>query len=247
MFAIRIFWLVAILLSVDTASAREVTVAFGQHKPPYVFLDGKRGIEIDLFREALALNGDTLRIKIMPKRRLKFSLRKYSDFDAVSSVNLSKDRFFYSDRFINFRDVVVTRNSEGIQLDHIKDLAPYKVGAWQGASVTLGKEIGRLYGKGGTHRRDYREYPSQLNQNIAFWSGKIDVMIIDQHIFSYYRRMLANDFETEQHVTFHKLFPQETPHYVAFKEKVLRDQFNDALAILKYNGRYRKVIERYIP
>lgn len=132
-------------------------------------------------------------------------------------------------------------------MNQVSDLAPYRVGAWQGTSVTLGKEIGQLYGKGGTHRHNYREYPSQLSQNVAFWSGKIDVMIIDQHVFGYYRRMLANDFETDQHVTFHKLFSQETPHYVAFREKRLRDQFNDALTILRYKGGYRQVMERYIP
>lgn len=233
-------------LSTGTAVAHEVTVAFGQQKPPYVSLNGKHGIEVDLFREAFALNGHTLRIKVMPKRKVKFSLKKYDDIDAASSVNLSRDRFYYSDKFVSFRDIAITRESDNISLDKVSDLIPYKLGSWQGANMSLGEEFASLYGKDGKYKERYRDFASQLRQNIEFWMGNVDVLIIDQNIFEYYRKFLSSEFGTAQAVTYHNLFPKEIPHYAAFKERWLRDEFNDALATLRANGRYREIINRYI-
>lgn len=235
-----------LVLSTGAAVAHEVTVAFGQHKPPYVSLNGQHGIEVDLFREVLALNGHTLRIKIMPKRKVKFSLNKYKDFDAASSVNLSNDQFHYSDQFVSFNNIAVTRERDNITLNKVADLAPYKLGTWQGANVSLGKEFATLYGRHGRQRARYRDFASQLQQNIEFWTGNIDVLIIDRNIFEYYRKFLSQEFGTDQAVVYHHLFSKETPYYAAFKERGLRDEFNDALETLRTSGRYQEIINRYI-
>ena len=140
--------------------------------------------------------------------------------------------------------MVVTK--ENISVETISDLKPYKVAAWQGASVSLGDEFTKLYGKHGTHKRKYREYPSQLNQNIAFWSGKVDVLIIDKHIFNYYRKMLSGEFNTSQSISLNSdLLPEETIHYAAFKDRSLRDQFNDALVAMRHDGIYQGIIDRH--
>jgi len=110
----------------------------------------------------------------------------------------------------------------------------------------LGNAFKGLYGKKGTHKRKYREFPSQLNQNIAFWSGMTDVIIVDLYIFNYYTNMLGNDFNTDQKLDYHNLFPNEIPQYVAFKDKKLRDEFNDALKQLRYDGTYNAIVNRSI-
>jgi len=93
---------------------------------------------------------------------------------------------------------------------------------------------------------DQHGYSSQLEQNIAFWSGETEAMVIDRYIFDYYRKMLSNNLDTSQKVDFHNLIPDEIPQYVAFKDKKLRDQFNKALAKLRDDGIYQKVVDRYI-
>lgn len=241
-----------------TILAREITVGFGEGKPPYVMdadfdhntmydRDNKNrphGIEIDIFREALALSGHTLKVKIMPKARLKRSIKTKRSIDAVSAVNLSKDKLHYSDVMVTFVDFAVSKASNNISLNSIADLAPYTVSAWPGAYTVLGNTFAKLYGKRGTHKQNYTEYSNQLFQHEDFWSNKTEVMVLDRFIFAYFKKQLANKYATSQPIKFNHLFGHVN-YRAAFKDKRLRDQFNDGLSILRFNGKYQEIIDRY--
>lgn len=209
-------------------------------------LNGQSGIEIDVFREALALMGHTLSTKVMHKKHLKRELSRNKNIDAVSAVNLKQDRFYYSDEMVAFKNLAVTKENRNISLNKVSDLEPYTVSTWPGGYTVLGDDFNKLYGKRGTHKKNYKQFPSQLNQSMSFWSNKTDVMIVDRYIFKHYRKMLSHEFGTfSQKVIFSHLFSKESPHYAAFKEKKLRDQFNDALIMLKQDGIYQAIVERY--
>lgn len=248
------------ILASGVSSAREITVGFGEGKPPFIMLLGGqtevvkqgalysgKGIEIDIFRKAFELMGHTLKVKIMPKDRLKRSLRVDDNVDVVSAVNLAQDKFFYSDKLVTFVDFAVSKASNNISLEKISDLQDYTVGTWPGAYTVLGEEFATLYGRQGTHRNKYFQFSNQLRQNEEFWSDNLEVMILDRHIFAYYKKLLADKYPTQTtQLRFDDIFEGDVIYFAAFKDKELRDRFNDALAVIRYDGTYQKIIDQYI-
>ncbi len=240
--------------------AREITVGFGEGKPPFIMFSGGnteviqgvelysgKGIEIDIFRKAFELMGHTLKVKIMPKGRLKRSLRVDNGIDAVSAVNLTQDKFFYSDKLVTFVDFAVSKASNDIELNKISDLKDYTVGTWPGAYTVLGEEFEKLYGRQGTHRHKYFQYSNQLHQNEEFWSDNLEVIILDRYIFAHYKKLLAENYPTQTtKLRFDDVFEGDVVYYAAFKDQKIRDQFNEALAVIRHNGIYQKIIDNYI-
>ncbi len=250
--------LLALLFFNNSVIAREITVAFSHHQPPYIMhgaythseaddsLVHNHGIEVDIFRETLKLMGHTLKIKTMDRGLVKRSLSSSKKVDIASGVNLSTDRYHYSDKIIEYVNFAITLENDNISLNSVNDLRHYSISTWPGAHTALGPAFARLYGRKGTHRNSYTQFSSQLQQNIAFWSNETEAMIIDRNIFAYYRNMLKDTLPTFRKVVMAPLFNKETPYYAAFKDKKLRGEFNDALATIRYNGTYQKIIDKYI-
>ena len=247
---IFVLFVAASLILGTAAKAREITVAFGEGKPPYVMGGDSKsksqpnGIEVDIFREALALIGHTLKVEIMPKSQLKRAIKTRRHIDAVSAVNLSKDKFHYSDVMVIFIDFAVSKSSNNISLNRVSDLAPYAVSTWPGAYTVLGSEFAKLYGRKGTHRHNYSQFSNQLHQQEEFWTNKTEVMILDRYIFAYFQKLLADKYATSQKLDFVNLFGHVN-YRAAFKDRKLKDRFNDALSILRFNGKYQEIIDRY--
>ncbi len=250
-----LFFLLALTLGAS-ATAKEVTVAFGQFQPPYVMHQEHNvhpssdsthmhGIEIDIFSAALRLSGHTLKTQIMNKTEIKWSLKTNRNIDAGSAISpgRSTDQFYYSDKLIEHTPFAITKKNKNIVLNSFDDLKNYKVAVRSGSNMALGNSFAnKIY----QNKKD-NKFANQLHQNIAFWSDKADVIIVDRYIFNYYKNMLANEFDTlSQAVEFNDLFSKKIPYYAAFKDKNLRDQFNSALETLKKSVEYQAIISRYI-
>ena len=249
------------LLTVTLSSitlAREITVSFGQYQPPYVMhqehdrhphVDGRHmhGIEIDILIAALALNGHTLKSKLMKKTEVKSSLKSDETIDAASAVDLSKDHFYYSDKIIEHEALAISKEKGRLRINSVNDLKGYRIAMRSNANMALG--VGKTHEFNSIYKSqpEKNKFASQLQQNIAFWSDQVEIIITDRHIFNYYKKMLEGEFNTaEQKMKLHTVFAKKTPFYVAFKNEALRDQFNISLNTLKKSGEYQAIIDRYI-
>ncbi len=241
------FFLLTLLIG-SSVLAREVTVNFAQFQPPYVMYqqhtNGKNmhGIEVEIFKETLALIGHTLVAKDADKAEIKWLLRTNNKIDATSAVRLSTDRFYYSDVLIEHQPLAFSKEKNNIILNSVGDLKDYKVGASLKHELsTPNHNSDRLYSSKGSNHLN-----SQVQQNIDFWSDQIDIIIIDRYIFEYYKKMLANEFDTlSQKIRSHALFAKKVPLYAAFKDEQLKNEFNKALSELKNNGRYQAIIDEH--
>jgi len=120
--------------------------------------------------------------------------------------------------------------------------------AWQNAWRDLGPEFEVLFNPEVTlpYVRDYTELASQRTQNLMFWHGRAQVIIVDKTIFLWYRKELASQVDTSAEVEFHNIFPRHTHFQVAFKDRQVRDDFNDGLRQLRKSGRYQQLVDAYI-
>jgi polar amino acid transport system substrate-binding protein len=243
----RIAVALVLLCAAGSVSARDLIVAHGLDKPPFVFGSEQRGLEIDIMREALALKGYGMRVMHVPNKRLQVVIRA-SGVDAAATVRESDDGSFYSDDFITFENYAITRRAAHIRLDSVADLKGHTVVAWQNAWRDLGPEFEALFNPEVTlpYVRDYTELASQRTQNVMFWHGRAQVIIVDKTIFLWYRKELAAEVDTSAEVVFHNIFPRHTHFQVAFKDRQVRDDFNDGLRQLRKSGRYQQLVDAYI-
>ncbi len=234
-------------LSSGEAAGRDLLIAHGLDKPPFVFGSERRGLEIDIMREALAYRGHTMRVVHIPNKRLQVAIQT-AGVDGAATVREAKDGAFYSDDFITFENYAISRRSAHLRIDSVADLKGRAVVAWQNAYRDLGPEFEEAFRPGVTapYIRSYYELPSQRSQNQMFWSGRAEVIVVDKTIFLWYRRDLAREMDTSAEVVFHDVFPRRTHYQAAFKDPRIRDDFNEGLRHLRATGRYEQLYRSYL-
>jgi len=240
-------WCAIGLLAQLPVSAAELRIAHGQDKPPFVFGQDQRGLEIDIMREALAYKGHSIEVVHASNKRLQVALQTMG-VDGVATVRKSDDSNFYSDDYITFENYAISRESENLKLDKVSDLKGHSIVAWQNAYRDLGPEFEATFNPDvkEPYLRNYMELASQRSQNAMFWLRRAEVIVVDRTIFLWYRKELAKEIDTSAPVRFHNLFPSRTHFQAAFKSQQIRDDFNQGLRHLRESGRYQLLYDYYI-
>ncbi|WP_168171530.1 ABC transporter substrate-binding protein [Lacimicrobium sp. SS2-24] len=233
--------LLLFLLAVSPLQAKQLIVAFGQDKPPFVIGKSRDGLEIELFRAALNSGGDYEMVVLhMPNNRLQTAIQSIPGIDAVASVSKTPDLNHFVDRFIYFENYAVTRKKDDIALEGIKDLQNYSVVAWQQAHLVLGDEFYQHFRphEGQAFNSYYRELASQQSQNAMFWLRRAQVILVDKTIFKWYRQQLSLSIDTSDEVQYHPLFPGKTWYGAAFRDSQDKAAFEAGLKTIKSSGLY---------
>lgn len=92
----------------------------------------------------------------------------------------------------------------------------------------------------------YLEIHDQEAQIKMLFAERAEVIQLDFQIFKYYRDRIAKNskIDTTQLVEKFALFGQ-SPNGFLFKDKVIRDAFNRRLSVMKENGEYKAIFDRY--
>ncbi len=225
------------------ATSAEVAVAFSPYKPPYVIGKEHRGLEIDIVREALENVGHTLKIDYFDRQFSRNAIA-FGRTDAAAGLKIDNDDLFYSDIYISFQNTIISHADAKIKLESIADLKGRRFSAWRNAYQNLGEEY-KTATENGTSP-SYLEYDNQLIQNKMFWSRRIDLLVIDQYVFNWYRQRLSEDFITTGEIANHPLLPLQTHYRLGFKAPSYRDDFNRGLKQLIDSGRYDELKDRYL-
>ncbi len=252
---------ISLLISLNTQSLEKkpaLTVGFGAGKQPYVMMDNQMlrseghethyGIEYSLVRQAFILMGRELNAKSIPPRELKKSIKNFRNIDVVSGVSKSKkDRLYYSNPILEITYIAVSKNSLNAGINSISNLSGFNVIARTGSYATIKDGFHKLYHpRKGTHKRKYKEYDNNLKMHSDFWKAGSEVVLITTKVgFNHFRMLLAGTHDTNKGVTINEIFPTKTRLYVAFKNKKIRKEFNDALEDLKFEGQYNRVFKHY--
>ncbi|MBI3284420.1 MAG: transporter substrate-binding domain-containing protein [Burkholderiales bacterium] len=230
--------------------ARELRAIFNTDKPPFSFRDERgvnTGIEVDLMRTLLARMGHTLTVRTVPNNRLLVELITGQADIAVTVSGSDDEQLFFSDDFITFVNVAISKKSRNVSMRGIADLGNYTFVIWQRGWRDLGPEFESIYKPDASNRfrSNYYEVDSQEVQSRMFWLNRTDLIVVDKTIFQWYQRILANTLKIDEEVVYHDIFHSRTGFPVAFRDRKLRDRFNQELRKIRADGTYQKILDKY--
>ena len=222
------------------SSAKTLNVAVGWSKPPYVIQQGHTGFELDLVRYTFAQLQHDVNFIYIPYGR-SASVLKEGEVDAVLTMkeNMGVEEGLLSDVYINYQNVAISLKANQITIETISDLKNYAIVAFQNASSNLGEEFKQSTSKS----RLYIELPDQKRQVDMLLLGNADIVVMDVNIFNHLSRLSTGKSQMDK-VDVHYLFPM-TRYRVGFKEREMREQFDQALADVLTSDDYRALLVQY--
>lgn len=223
------------------ASSAELRIVFSKYTPPYVFEDGT-GIVVDIVRTALEASGHTVKPVYAPIDR---SFKMFADrqVDGTTIIQESSGlKAEYSDDFMQYHNKAFVLKSRNLAIRGLADLGDKSVVAFQNADKYLGGDFARAVAM----NRRYKEMAQQEAQTQMLLLGRVDVAVMDESIFRYYRQKLiaARKAESAQEFVAYDIFPP-TPYKAAFIDGKVRDDFNKAIAAMRKDGRYDAIYRKY--
>jgi polar amino acid transport system substrate-binding protein len=221
--------------------AAELKIVFSQYTPPYVFENGS-GIVVDIVRTALEAGGHTVRPMYVPIER-GFRMFSERQVDGTTIIQESSGlKAEYSDNFMQFHNRVFALKSRNLVIRNLADLGDKSIVAFQYAGKYLGKDFASVV----AGNKRYKEMAQQDAQTQMLLLGRIDVAVMDESVFRYYRQKLIVEKKVDQALEFTSfdVFPP-TPYKAAFIDRKVRDDFNRAVAAMRKDGRYDAIYRKY--
>ena len=236
-----------ILLFVSYASyAEKLTVGFAETRAPWVMPESNNGILIELISEAMEPLGYEIKEVYYPYAR-RIKSYQTSKLDVISDINQtninnSNLRGHFSDIIYTYENFAYSLKKKNYNFSKISELNNHSVLSWQGAKGKLGGNYKLM----ASNNPLYSETPDQKLQLKMLFSERVDIIQIDKIIFEYYRSQVADEGEvdTSPEIVSFSLFGKN-PNGFLFRSIKARDDFVKQIAIMKADGRYNKIFNKY--
>lgn len=222
-----------------------LNVAFGEDRGLYA-IDDKyiKGVEYDLVNLILENMDISFNFsKTLTLNKMQNALKNDSKLDVAVTLKKQKDKFYYSDDFVSFENVAITRVKDKHYISKPADLKNKKVLAFSNAYLSLGDEYYNIF-RPEKRLKNYKEIISQQRQVEEFLDKNADVVILDKNIFAWYLKKLSTMSLDEYR--FDYIFSGKNSYQVGFRDKNLRDRFNKNLQKIKDSGKYNEVFYNYL-
>ena len=223
-------------------SAKELTTVFSYSTPPYVFKSGE-GIVMSIVKESLAHKGYTIKPVFVTIGRA-LEMFKHNQVDATSIIKKSSGLdAFYSDYFMQYHNAVFSLSNRHYNITDIDQLTDFNIIAFQNADKYLGKKFFDMTKRSG---KKYVELGDQAQQVLLLLKGRTDLVVMDRHIFKYYKNKYIKDglIPKNTKTDMFELF-EPTQLRTAFKSKKIRDDFNEGIKFLRDTGRFDEIYEEF--
>lgn len=224
------------------AVARDLKIIFSSYTPPYVFETGE-GIVIDIVKASLQASGHTVVPVYVPIGR-GFEMFAEKRVDGTAIIRESSGLVAnYSQDFMQYHNFAFALKARDLRIRSLNDLKGRAVVAFQNAS----KYLGGAFGTAMSGNPNYKEIANQETQTLMLLLGRIDVAVMDESIFRFYREKLIAEGKVGRDVEYETfdLF-EPTPYKTAFVDPVVRDQFDRGLDVIRKNGAYDEIYRKYI-
>ena len=239
---LRVLLLICLAMPWGQIQARELKIIFSQYTQPYVFENGN-GIVVEIVREALRASGHTVVPVYVPIGR-GFELFAEKRVDGTAIIRESSGlKANYSDDFMQYHNRAFTLKSRQFKIGKLADLKGKTVVAFQNANKYLGEDFGRV----AADNPNYKEMANQETQTLMLLLGRIDVAVMDESIFRFFRLKLIAEGKAPRTAEY-DVFPlfSPTPYKTAFIDAKIRDDFNHELTAMRRDGRYEAIYRKYI-
>lgn len=227
--------------------ADEIKMGISYSIPPYVIKENNTGIELDILHEALSVKGHTVNPKYMPFIRT-FQMMQMGLVDGIINVKKGTvEDAFYTDVVITFQNCAISLAKNNFpDFENADFLRDKRVIAFQRAATLLGEDFGKMT----KANNQYEEIANQTIQISRLLSDLgVDFIVMDIKIFKHLRKQILINGIAPAHVMkrkvkYHK-FLKPSDYRFAFRSKKIRDDFNEGLRIIKKNGTFAGIFEKY--
>jgi polar amino acid transport system substrate-binding protein len=232
--------LLSFLFFSNIVFSKSLVVGAVLYRPPYVFPSTESGIELEIVKASLSVEGYSVEFKYMPFTR-RISQLIAGKLDGAMTVNENSGlKLYYSEPYVQYKNVVISLKKRSFDINAIEQLRTKKITAYVSASTHLGPAFTKV----ATGHPQYEEI-TLLESIVAFlFLKRTDVIIIEEEIFNYFRKH-SSYFNGDTPVKVHYLFP-EIEFKVAFINKEVRDDFNRGLQHIRSTGLYDQIVEKYL-
>jgi len=250
-----VFKILILVLPLNALSAesrnQELLIGISFSIPPYVIKEQNNGLELALLKRCLEGSGYTVKTSFLPLARSLLDFQS-GRLNGVINVKKGSVEGFYTDEVITFRNYAISLKKNMFQILNMRALSQKSIVAFQRASKFLEPTFRDVV----RHNNEYREVADQSLQVKQLFKHRVDVVVMEQKIFKYFRKQLFDlnvelgeqsyfsSTEILQPVVYHDIF--KPSHYrFAFRSESVRDNFNAILREIKSNGEYNRILEQY--
>jgi polar amino acid transport system substrate-binding protein len=218
-----------------------IEVLAGLPKPPFIIEKDGAGLQLDLIREAFISVNHTVSFTHLPFGR---SISGFKRFNADGIATLPADyqhpSIYLSKPYIKYQNVAVSLVDGNFSIESIQDLSGKSVIAFQNAKKFLGDD----YNASVSLSTDYREIADQVQQVEMLFSRRTEVIILELNIFKYFVKSHVGG-RYNQNFIIHRIFA-EREYAAGFNTKQHRDMFDQGISLIKEQGVYQLVLDRYL-
>lgn len=232
-----IFWSsVSLSKSIDNNSSEQVYFLAGLPIAPFIINENGSGIQLDIIRQALLSQNVNTQFKYVPLARSILNYAK-PNIDAISILpsNFHYNDMFISKPYITYKNVAVSLLERELEIKFINDLVGLNIAAFQKAGQFLGTQFNEKI----TNLTGYREIADQRKQIDMLFTGQTEVIIFKHFTKNHNEDVYQNLFKI------HYIF-EEKAYSAGFKSEELKNKFEKGISLIKNNGEYQKVIQRYL-
>jgi polar amino acid transport system substrate-binding protein len=224
-------------------NAESIELTAGYSKPPFVIENNEnaKGIQLDLLTEIFSVENQPVSFIHVPLARSFSPINKWHT-DGVITLPITHQQtdVYLSEPYISYQNVAVTLAEDDLKIDELDDLSGKDIVAFQTARQFLGVNYSEAIEKAA----GYQEVADQMRQIKLLFNKRTQVLVLDINILQHFLFNHRDDIYKKPYKV-HQLFRPRT-YAAGFKSKAVRDQFNRGLAVIKANGKYQAVLDKYL-
>jgi polar amino acid transport system substrate-binding protein len=237
---------IALCAGLHSADAATIHLLTGNY-PPFEYMENGevKGLAVELLKEAFQRCHRDVAIDVLPwARALAETQQGRADaiFTAIKTPEREKALRFSSEPLVAMNSALYTRNDAGIRYrGDLSELAGYRlgmvIGTSHGAQFDMAVRAGIL---------KYVDTANDTEPNLRkLLAGRIDIVAADRYVVTYYAR--ANGWQDRLAELSPLLY--SSFGYLAFSRnpalEPVRDEIDAALAAMKKDGSYQRILSRY--
>lgn len=228
------------------AQDNNIILLAGLSKPPFIFVDDDKGMQIEIIQAALSKYHYQISFFYLPMTR-QIEVYKKRNIEGLITLSTTENELglYLSKPYISYRNVVITLANKNLNITKTSDLSGMRVAGFQNAIKFLGKEYSDTF----KDSNSYVELADQKSQVALLFTQRVDALVMDIDIFKYLlTRMKKEGLSTNIYnaeFVIHPLFGK-IDYVAGFSNEQLQKDFDNGISEIKANGNYQKIIDSYL-
>lgn len=240
----RLWRYISLMLLSNLAFAADklpsVSMAVSDTIAPY-FLDEHHGIQYELVQKILHSAELRLERLVLAPNFRSLRLLSQGEVDCFINAQSGLSGMYYSLPYHSFHNVIAVRADSGLNINAVADLNGLSVAGFQDAKQFLGTDFLHFT----QENPRYIEVPNQLSQVNMLLHGRVDAIVIEEGILSWYWNEIAKKslHESPQFTIFPIFSPIELR--IACWDPKLIESLNQGISSMRAAAEDNAIIEAF--